>query len=119
MFIIARRVTNETFRWVSDARFHPSGSKIIASKWYTGWVTLAASEVWEYDLPSFDDIAPILPQSGRRLLGRTLPAGMTLDDYADSQVGSEQASWLTTDTFVFAKNTRDPYYIAADKGTPK
>ena len=28
----AQRITNETFRWFSEARFHPSGTKVIATK---------------------------------------------------------------------------------------
>lgn len=33
----AHRVTNETYRWVSDARFHPDGDKVCAV-----WVRLSA-----------------------------------------------------------------------------
>ncbi|KAF8919205.1 hypothetical protein CPB85DRAFT_1549164 [Mucidula mucida] len=107
----ARRVTNETFRWVSDARFHPSGTKIIASKWYTSYITLAASEGWEYDVPALSSTSRIRPQSGRRLLGRTLPAGMTLADYGDMQIGPEQFVWRSEDTLIYSKNVRDLYKI--------
>ncbi|KAF9025154.1 composite domain of metallo-dependent hydrolase [Hymenopellis radicata] len=107
----ARRVTNETFRWVSDARFHPSGTKIIASKWYTSTITYAASEGWEYDVPSLSTNPQIRPQSGRRLLGRTLPAGMTLADYGDMQIGPEQFVWRSEDTLIYSKNVKDLYRI--------
>ncbi|KAK0458515.1 uncharacterized protein EV420DRAFT_1642853 [Desarmillaria tabescens] len=117
----ARRVTNETFRWVSDARFHPSGNKIIASKWYTSKITLSASEGWEYDVPSLSDEPqkPIRPQSGRRILGRTLPAGMTVDDYDNQQIGPEQFLWRSNDTLIYAKNVQDSYIISVGKDIHK
>ncbi|KAK0227971.1 hypothetical protein IW262DRAFT_568411 [Armillaria fumosa] len=113
----ARRVTNETFRWVSDARFHPSGDKIIASKWYTSKITLSASEGWEYDVPPLEDEPqkPIKPQSGRRILGRTLPAGMTVDNYDNQQIGPEQFLWRSNDTLIYAKNVKDSYIISEGK----
>ncbi|KAK0474891.1 hypothetical protein IW261DRAFT_532142 [Armillaria novae-zelandiae] len=117
----ARRVTNETFRWVSDARFHPSGNKIIASKWYTSKITLSASEGWEYDVPSLEDEPEklIKPQSGRRILGRTLPAGMTVDDYDNQQIGPEQFLWRSNDTLIYAKNVKDSYIISEGKDVHK
>ncbi|KAK0210254.1 hypothetical protein DFS33DRAFT_1378240 [Desarmillaria ectypa] len=117
----ARRVTNETFRWVSDARFHPSGNKIIASKWYTSKITLSASEGWEYDVPSLsgEPQKPIKPQSGRRILGRTLPAGMTVGDYGNQQIGPEQFLWRSNDTLIYAKNVQDSYIISEGKDVHK
>ncbi|KAG7453025.1 uncharacterized protein BT62DRAFT_959229 [Guyanagaster necrorhizus] len=117
----ARRVTNETFRWVSDARFHPSGNKIIASKWYTSKITLSASEGWEYDVPLLADgpQKPIKPQSGRRILGRTLPVGMTVDDYDNQQIGPEQFLWRNNDTLIYAKNVQDSFTISEGKDIHK
>jgi len=114
----AQRVTNETYRYVTSARFHPSGSKIIASKWYTGRITIAASEGWLYDLPDLStEQAPgsIQTGSGECVLGRTLPPGKTVDDYADQQIGPEQFIWYTEDTIIFAKNAVDEY-ITSEKG---
>ncbi|KZT18244.1 hypothetical protein NEOLEDRAFT_1125603 [Neolentinus lepideus HHB14362 ss-1] len=106
----ARRVTNETYRWVSDARFHPSGDKIVATKWYTSSRSLGAGEGWEYIVPSLDDdarTATIEAGAGKRLVGRTLPAGWTSAQYADQQIGPEQFIWRGDDTLIYAKNVKD------------
>ncbi|KAE9398333.1 hypothetical protein BT96DRAFT_957632 [Gymnopus androsaceus JB14] len=110
----AQRVTNETYRYVSSPRFHPSGKKIITSKWYTGRITIAASEGWEYTLPDLSILqkpASISSGSGRRVLGRTLPRGMTVDDYADQVVGPEQFLYAGNDLVIFAKNVVDEYMV--------
>lgn len=102
----AHRVTNETYRWVSDARFHPSGKKVIATKWYTSGRSLGAGEGWEYDIPdSFD--AMIEAGSGKRLVGRTLPAGWDPERYGDQQIGPEQFIWYGSDSLIYSKNVVD------------
>ncbi|KAF9441331.1 hypothetical protein P691DRAFT_766420 [Macrolepiota fuliginosa MF-IS2] len=107
----AHRVTNETYRWVSDARFHPSGSKVIATKWYTSSRSLGAGEGWEYEVPSLQNLhhhqEPIAAGSGSRVLGRSLPLGWTVDDYESQQIGPEQFIWLGEDAIIFSKNVRD------------
>ncbi|PBK62923.1 hypothetical protein ARMSODRAFT_997185 [Armillaria solidipes] len=100
----ANRVTNETYRWVSDARFHPSGKKVIATKWYTSRCSLGAGEGWEYSIPASGD--DIVSGSGVRLVGRTLPAGFK--DYGEQQIGPEQLIWHGEDSVIFSKNVRDP-----------
>ncbi|KAK0442843.1 hypothetical protein EV421DRAFT_2081966 [Armillaria borealis] len=100
----AHRVTNETYRWVSDARFHPSGTKVIATKWYTSRRSLGAGEGWEYSIPAPSD--DIESGSGVRLVGRTLPAGFK--DYGEQQIGPEQLIWHGEDRVIFSKNVRDP-----------
>ncbi|KAK0458565.1 uncharacterized protein EV420DRAFT_1629551 [Desarmillaria tabescens] len=100
----AYRVTNETYRWVSDARFHPSGKKVIATKWYTSRRSLGAGEGWEYSIPAPGD--DIQSGSGVRLVGRTLPAGF--EDYGEQQIGPEQLIWHGEDRVIFSKNVRDP-----------
>ncbi|THV08005.1 hypothetical protein K435DRAFT_959464 [Dendrothele bispora CBS 962.96] len=117
----ARRVTNETYRYVTGARFHPSGSKVIASKWYTGRITIAASEGWEYDVPDLStEQTPGSIQVGRgkRIIGRTLPAGKTIGDYANQQIGPEQFIWHTEDSIIFAKNAVDDY-VTSEKDVHK
>ena len=52
----AQRVTNETYRWVSEPRFHPSGKTIIATKWYFTTRSLGGGEGWEYPVPSVEEI---------------------------------------------------------------
>ncbi|KAK0210211.1 hypothetical protein DFS33DRAFT_1291450 [Desarmillaria ectypa] len=99
----AHRVTNETYRWVSDARFHLSGKKVIATKWYTSRRSLGAGEGWEYSIPAPDD--DIQSGSGVRLVGRTLPAGF--EDYGEQQIGPEQLIWHGEDRVIFSKNVRD------------
>ncbi|KAJ3543125.1 hypothetical protein NMY22_g3250 [Coprinellus aureogranulatus] len=110
--VCTQRVTNETYRYVSDARFHPSGSKVVATKWYTSSRSLGAGEGWEYPIPSLDDLRAgkqhkVGVQSGKRLLGRTLPPGWTAEDYGDQQIGPEQILWSGNDTLIFSKNVVD------------
>ncbi|KAI0792759.1 hypothetical protein C8Q75DRAFT_804475 [Abortiporus biennis] len=102
----AQRVTNETYRWVSDARFHPSGSKVIATKWYTSGRSLGAGEGWEYILPDTSK-ANIDVNSGQRLIGRTLPSGWGPERYGDQQIGPEQFIWKGNDTLIYSKNVKD------------
>ncbi|KAI0637449.1 hypothetical protein C8Q77DRAFT_1155282 [Trametes polyzona] len=104
----AQRVTNETYRWVSDARFHPSGKKVIATKWYTSSRSLGAGEGWEYPVPSVSKKSQsIKAGSGKRLVGRTLPPGWGPERYEDQQIGPEQFIWNGNDTLIYAKNTVD------------
>ncbi|KAG7086468.1 hypothetical protein E1B28_002419 [Marasmius oreades] len=102
----AKRVTNETFRWVSDARFHPSGKSVVATKWYTSSRSLGAGEGWEYPLPSLEGEGqdPIPVESGKRVVSRTLPPGV---DYFDQQIGPEQLIWNGDDGLIFSKNVID------------
>ncbi|PPR00048.1 hypothetical protein CVT24_009004 [Panaeolus cyanescens] len=108
----AQRVTNETYRWVSDARFHPSGTKVIATKWYTSERSLGAGEGWEYPVPSVHQLQTqhhqtISAGSGQRLNGRSLPRGWTSEEYGDQQIGPEQHIWYGHDAIIFSKNVRD------------
>ncbi|KAJ8696814.1 hypothetical protein PTI98_006650 [Pleurotus ostreatus] len=105
----ARRVTNETYRWVSDPRFHPSGDKLTATKWYTSSRSLGAGEIWEYQLPSMaSDTTPIAVGAGIRRVGRELPPGWDLTtQYGNQQIGPEQAVWLGYDTLIYSKNVLD------------
>ncbi|GLB35482.1 putative amidohydrolase family protein [Lyophyllum shimeji] len=110
----AQRVTNETYRWVSDARFHPSGSKVIATKWYTSGRSLGAGEGWEYAVPSMEDLKSrkqrtIAAGDGKRVISRTLPPGWSADQYGDQQIGPEQFIWNRDgDSIIYSKNVRDP-----------
>lgn len=98
-------MTNETFRWLSDARFHPSGKKVVATKWYTSARSLGAGEGWEYEVST--ESAKISVGSGLRLVGRQLPAGWSADQYGDQQVGPEQFIWKGEDSLIYAKNVID------------
>ncbi|KAF9484912.1 hypothetical protein BDN70DRAFT_871892 [Pholiota conissans] len=107
-----QRVTNETYRWVSDARFHPSGTKIIATKWYTSERSLGAGEGWEYPVPSLEDLHIQSPKSieagsGTRVISRTLPLGWTAEQYGDQQIGPEQLLWKGNGSIIFSKNVQD------------
>ena len=117
----AQRVTNETYRWVSDARFHPSGKTVIATKWYTSERSLGAGEGWEYEVPSIDELRlekskQIGPGSGARLVSRTLPLGWTSEDYGDQQIGPEQLLWHGEDSIIFSKNVIDSSTFTYSKG---
>ncbi|KAF8881952.1 hypothetical protein CPB84DRAFT_1851423 [Gymnopilus junonius] len=120
----AQRITNETYRWVSDARFHPSGSKVIATKWYTSERSLGAGEGWEYQVPSVDELRlgkskQIQPGSGTRLVSRTLPLGWTSEDYGDQQIGPEQLIWHGRDSIIFSKNVIDSSTFTYSKDVHK
>ncbi|EIN12910.1 hypothetical protein PUNSTDRAFT_60526 [Punctularia strigosozonata HHB-11173 SS5] len=101
----AVRVTNETYRFVTDARFHPSGSSVVATKWYTSTRSVGAGEGWLYDVPN--GVKVVEPGSGKRAVGRTLPAGWTVEQYGEQQVGPEQFIWRGNDTVIFSKNVID------------
>ncbi|KAI5987546.1 hypothetical protein EDD15DRAFT_2173549 [Pisolithus albus] len=104
----ARRVTNETYNWVSDPRWHPSGAKIIATKWYFSSRSLGAGEGWEYPVPSLDDKEhPVEVNAGKRLISRDLPFGWSKSDYVEQQIGYEQFLWAADDVVVYAGNVRD------------
>lgn len=109
MLSTAQRVTNETYRWVSDARFHPSGEKVIATKWYTSSRSLGAGEGWEYDVPLSASLNRVTAGSGKRLVGRTLPPGWDKDQYGDQQIGPEQFIWAGKkgDGLIYAMNVID------------
>ncbi|THG95346.1 hypothetical protein EW026_g6293 [Hermanssonia centrifuga] len=104
--ISARRVTNETYRWVSDARFHPYEPKVIATKWYTSGRSLGAGEGWEYEVTDSSD-ETITVGSGKRLVGRTLPFGWGPGSYENQQIGPEQFIWYGNDSVIYAKNVID------------
>jgi hypothetical protein len=119
----AHRVTNETYRWISDARFHPLGSKVIATKWYTSARSLGAGEGWEYAVPSLKDLQSgkqkkqIEAGDGTRVLGRSLPLGWAAQDYGDQQIGPEQLIWNGDDRVIYSKNVRDGSEFSYSKGS--
>jgi hypothetical protein len=103
-------VTNETFRWVADPRFHPDGTHVITSKWYTSSRSLGAGEGWTYDIPhltSSQKPGSIAAGSGKRLVSRTLPPGWSESQYGNQQIGPEELIWNGKDGVIFSKNTRD------------
>ncbi|KAJ7890504.1 hypothetical protein B0H14DRAFT_3081659 [Mycena olivaceomarginata] len=93
-----QRVTNETYRWLSEPRFHPDGTHLIATKWYTSSRSLGAGEGWKYAVPEPRDNKTIAVGSGTRVLGRTLPRGWTNEQYGDQQIGPEQFIWRGEDS---------------------
>ncbi|TFK72232.1 hypothetical protein BDN72DRAFT_763687 [Pluteus cervinus] len=109
----AQRLTNETYRFISDARFHPSGDKVIATKWYTSSRSLGAGEGWEYQVPTPAELSSGKVQkkvqvgSGQRVVSRSLPRGWTAEQYGNQQIGPEQVIWRGEDAVVYAKNVRD------------
>lgn len=117
-FLVAQPVTNETYRWVTDPRFHPSGTKIIATKWFTSGRSLGAGEGWEYSVPSLDEIqhASVKHITGSQVVGRTLPLGWTVEDYANQQIGPEQFLWHGNDSLIYSKNVVDESTFAYSKG---
>jgi hypothetical protein len=117
----AQRVTNETLKWFSEARFHPSGTKVIATKRYTGRSSLGAGEGWEYSVPSVRDlreglISTIEPGSGVRRVSRSLPRGWTSEEYNNQQIGPEQLIWNGDDSIIYSKDVKDPSVFDYRKG---
>ncbi|KAF8842538.1 hypothetical protein BDN67DRAFT_965670 [Paxillus ammoniavirescens] len=107
--LAAVRVTNETYNWVSDARWHPSGTKLIATKWYFSSRSLGAGEGWEYEVPSLHQTRQprVEVNAGKRLVSKVLPLGWTKADYIEQQIGYEQFSWSADDAIVYSGNVRD------------
>ena len=66
---------------------------------------MGAGEGWEYDVPK--NSTAIKVGSGKRLVGRTLPAGWGPDDYENQQIGPEQFIWYGNDSVIYAKNVID------------
>jgi WD40-like Beta Propeller Repeat len=108
----AHRVTNETYRFITDARFHPSGNTVIACKWYTSARSIPAGEGWQYDVPDASDLyrnsdglkyGVIRVGDGKRVISRNLAVGWSQEQYPDQQLGSEQFIWRGTDTVIYSK----------------
>ncbi|KAG8966486.1 hypothetical protein FRB90_010956, partial [Tulasnella sp. 427] len=118
----AHRVTNETYRWVSDARWHPDGDKVrvtdflpsqslrigiqvVATKWYTSERSLGAGEAWMYEVPSSEK--PVKVGDGMRVVGRSLPFGWSSEQYPEQQIGPEQFIWWGRDRLIYSKNVAE------------
>lgn len=117
----AHRVTNETYRWFSEARFHPSGTKVIATKRYTSSRSLGAGEGWEYPVPSLralrEGVIPIIEAgSGVRRVSRSLPRGWTSQEYNNQQIGPEQLIWNGNDSIIYSKDVIDSDEFDYSKG---
>ena len=117
----AHRVTNETYRWFSEARFHPSGTKVIATKRYTSSRALGAGEGWEYHVPSVSALrggltSTIEAGSGVRRVGRSLPRGWTSQEYGNQQIGPEQLIWNGDDSIIYSKDVIDSSEFTYSKG---
>nr|GAT47344.1 predicted protein [Mycena chlorophos] len=114
----ALRVTNETFRWVSDARFDAAGKHVLATKWITSSRSLGAGEAWEYEVPSLNAFAqkPIAAGSGKRVLGRSVPRGWTHEQTGEAQqIGPEQSIPFGADSVIFSKNVMDEFQFQYSK----
>jgi Tol biopolymer transport system component len=104
---IAQRITNETYNWVSDPRWHPSGDKVVATKWYYSSRSLGAGEGWEFPVPAVHAQSQVEAGAGKRLVSKSLPMGWTKADYVEQQIGHEQFIWAGDDALIYAGNVRD------------
>ncbi|TRM63706.1 hypothetical protein BD626DRAFT_495129 [Schizophyllum amplum] len=104
----AMRVTNETFRFVSDPRWHPSGERIIAQKWFTGTITIPGGEGWIYTVPpqSATCYWTVSAGAGDRTVIRDLPRGWKSEDYNNVNLGPEQLLWWGNDAIIYSKNVQ-------------
>jgi hypothetical protein len=105
-------VTSEDYRWVSDARWHPDGDTIVATKWYSHR-SIPGGEGWQYSVPCGGNFTN---QQGHRLVGRTLPYGWGITDYANIAVGPEQFVWKGHDSLIYSKNVIDETFFEYSKG---
>lgn len=103
----AQRITNETYNWVSDPRWHPSGDKVVATKWYYSSRSLGAGEGWEFPVPAAHAQSQVEAGAGKRLVSKSLPMGWTKADYVEQQIGHEQFVWAGDDALIYAGNVRD------------
>jgi len=104
----AYQVTNETFRFVTHPRWHPSGSTIIAQKSYTSASSVGAAEVWQFPVPPADgQVHHVGVGAGKRVIGRTLPPGWPASNYNRQNIGPEQAVWSGEDAIIYSKNIAD------------
>ncbi|KAG8888507.1 hypothetical protein FRB98_007548 [Tulasnella sp. 332] len=104
----AIKITNETFRWVSEARWHPDGDKIIATKRYTSSRAVPAGEGWLYNVPNATlSTSPLISGEGLRLVGRSLPLGWQPEQYGEQQIGPEEFIWWGDDRLIYSKNVID------------
>ncbi|OAX41869.1 hypothetical protein K503DRAFT_734746 [Rhizopogon vinicolor AM-OR11-026] len=103
----AQRITNETYNWVSDPRWHPSGDKVIATKWYFSSRSLGAGEGWEFPVPPVNAKSLVEVGAGKRIVSKRLPIGWTKEDYVEQQIGHEQFIWAGDDTLIYAGNVKD------------
>ncbi|KAJ8593992.1 hypothetical protein M405DRAFT_858487 [Rhizopogon salebrosus TDB-379] len=81
----AQRITNETYSWVSDPRWHPSGDMAVATKWYFSSLSLGAGEGWEFPVPAVNAKSLVEAGAGKRLVSKRLPMGWTKADYVEQQ----------------------------------
>ncbi|KAG2348382.1 hypothetical protein BDR05DRAFT_874491 [Suillus weaverae] len=103
----AQRITNETYNWVSDPRWHPSGDKVVATKWYYSSRSLGSGEGWEFPVPAVHAQSQVEAGAGKRLVSKSLPMGWTKMDYVEQQIGHEQFIWAGDDALIYAGNVRD------------
>jgi hypothetical protein len=82
---LAQRITNETYNWVSDPRWHPSGDMAVATKWYFSSLSLGAGEGWEFLVPAVNAKSLVEAGAGKRLVSKRLPMGWTKADYVEQQ----------------------------------
>jgi len=94
---------------VSDPRWHPSGDKVIATKWYFSSRSLGAGEGWEFPVPALNAGSPVRVEAGagKRLVSKRLPMGWTKANYVEQQIGHEQFIWAGDDALIYAGNVRD------------
>lgn len=99
--------TNATFRFFSSPTFHPNKPKILATKWYLTGRPNGAGEIWE--VPLRTTCSEQLPErNGNRIVSRRLPASWSTDRYPESQLGAEQARYVSSgDGIIFTRNVKD------------
>ena len=90
-------LTEEPYRFVNNAQWHPNGTSLVAVKWFTSTRSIPAGEIWLFELDPAGADRPVV--ASRQLVGR--PS-------ASTQVGPEEPVFDADGRTVFySLNTAD------------
>ena len=93
----ATPLTEEPYRFVSSAQWHPDGSGFVGVKWHTTTRSIPAGEIWTFTLNPDGAQLPVI--SSERLVGRSS---------ASAQVGPEEPAYSPDGRSVYySQNTAD------------
>jgi Tol biopolymer transport system component len=93
----ATPLTEEPYRFVSSAQWHPSGDRFVGVRWHTTTRSIPAGEVWLFDLDPAGSDRPVV--RSERLVGRST---------GSTQVGPEEPTFSPDGQYVYySQNTAD------------
>ena len=93
----ATPLTEEPYRFVSSAQWHPRGQSFVGVKWHTTTRSIPAGEIWTFTLDPAGANLPVV--ASERLVGRSSSA---------AQVGPEEPAFSSDGASVYySQNTAD------------